>query len=81
MLKNELTEHLGYEEHKRSDSKNSKNGTKSKKLRSSYREVEIDVLQDRNASFELKKEMDDAARNWGVVLGEFRIMYEERFIL
>lgn len=38
----ELDEHLGHEEHERSDNPDYRNGVKFKKLRSSYGEIPID---------------------------------------
>lgn len=54
MVEAEATEHLGYERHERNDSDNARNGVKKKKVRSKYGEVEIDIPQDRNSSFEPK---------------------------
>ncbi len=54
MLESELTEHLGYESHERSESDNYRNGSKTKKIRSSAGEFEINVPQDRNSTFEPK---------------------------
>ena len=54
MLQAELTTHLGYEEYERSENGNARNGTKPKKVRSKYGELEIDVPQDRDSSFEPK---------------------------
>lgn len=54
MLEAELDEHLGYGSYERSDNPNYRNGTKPKKLRSSYGEIPIDVPQDRNGDFEPK---------------------------
>jgi transposase-like protein len=54
MLQAEITDHLGYEEYERTESDNSRNGSKEKKVRSKYGEFEIDVPQDRNSSFEPK---------------------------
>ena len=52
MLEAELNEHLGYESYERSDNPDYRNGTKPKKLKSSYGEIPIDVPQDRNGDFE-----------------------------
>ena len=52
MLETEMNEHLGYEKYGRSDSDNARNGTKTKKIVSSYGTMDIDVQQDRNSSFE-----------------------------
>ena len=49
-----MTEHLGYDEYERSDSTNSRNGRKTKTIRSKYGETTIEVPQDREASFEPK---------------------------
>jgi len=54
MMEAEMDEHLGYEPYERSDSENSRNGKKTKKLRSTYGEVEVEVPQDRESSFEPK---------------------------
>jgi transposase-like protein len=54
MLQAEMTEHLGYKEYERSERGNARNGTKPKKARSKYGELEIDVPQDRESSFEPK---------------------------
>lgn len=54
MMEAEMNEHLGYESYERSGGENYRNGTKSKKVRSTYGEFEIDVPQDRNSSFEPK---------------------------
>ena len=52
MMEAELDEHLGYDEYKRSDNPDYRNGVKHKKLRSSYGEIPIDVPQDRDGDFE-----------------------------
>jgi transposase-like protein len=54
MLQSEMTEHLGYDEYVRSENKNSRNGTKAKTVRSNYGNLEIDIPQDRESSFEPK---------------------------
>lgn len=54
MMEAEMTEHLGYDEYERSDSTNSRNGRKTKTIRSKYGETTIEVPQDREASFEPK---------------------------
>lgn len=62
MMEAEMDEHLGYSSYERSDSDNYRNGTKSKKIRSHYGEMEIDVPQDRNSTFEpqiVKKRQKD----------------------
>ena len=52
MMEAELDEHLGYEDYERSDNPDYRNGTKPKKLRSSYGEIPIEVPQDRDGDFE-----------------------------
>ena len=54
MMETEMDDHLGYEKYERSDEKNYRNGTKSKRVRSKYGELEVDVPQDRNSSFDPK---------------------------
>lgn len=52
MLEAEMDEHLGYQPYERSENSNARNGRKSKSIRSKYGEMDIDVPQDRNSSFE-----------------------------
>ncbi|BBF42403.1 mobile element protein [Lachnospiraceae bacterium KM106-2] len=53
MLESEMDNHLGYNKYERSsDVNNYRNGTKSKRVRSKYGELVIDVPQDRRSSFE-----------------------------
>lgn len=54
MLKAEMADHLGYEEYERASGSNARNGKKTKKVRSTYGEVEINVPQDRASTFEPK---------------------------
>ena len=54
MLQVEMTDHLGYDEYERTENENARNGTKPKKVRSKYGELEIDVPQDRKSNFEPK---------------------------
>ncbi|MEN2776370.1 transposase, partial [Acetivibrio clariflavus] len=54
ILKAEMDEHLGCEPYERSENSNSRNGKKSKTICSKYGEMEIDVPQDRESSFEPK---------------------------
>ncbi|MGI6085494.1 MAG: IS256 family transposase [Acetivibrionales bacterium] len=54
MLEAEMDDHLGYAPYERTANTNSRNGTKSKTIRSKYGESEIDVPQDRESSFEPK---------------------------
>ena len=62
MLKAELDNHLGYDPYERTESSNSRNGSKPKMVRSHYGEFEIDVPQDRENTFEpqlVKKRQKD----------------------
>jgi len=54
MLQAEMTNHLGYEEYERTQSENARNGSKAKRVRSKYGELEIAVPQDRKSDFEPK---------------------------
>lgn len=51
MLESEMNEHLGYEKYQTSDNSNSRNGHKTKKVRSALGEMELSVPQDRESSF------------------------------
>lgn len=65
MLKAELDNHLGYDPYERTENSNSRNGSKPKKLRSKYGEIEVDVPQDRESSFEpkiVKKRQKDISK-------------------
>lgn len=60
MMEAEMDDHLGYESYERND--NYRNGTKKKKVRGNYGEIEIDVPQDRHSTFEpqvVKKRQKD----------------------
>ncbi len=62
MMEAEMNNHLGYQKSERSDKSNYRNGTKSKHVRSSYGEFDVDVPQDRNSEFEpqiVKKRQKD----------------------
>ena len=52
MMETEMDEHLGYSKSERSDSENSRNGYKTKRVNSSYGSFQIDVPQDRQSSFQ-----------------------------
>ena len=52
MMESEMTDHLGYPKSARSDSENYRNGSKTKTVRSKYGEFEVDVIKDRNGTFE-----------------------------
>ena len=54
MLASELSEHLGYKDYERSTNTNSRNGKKTKIIRSKYGEIPISVPQDRDSTFEPK---------------------------
>ena len=54
MLEAEMDEHLGYSSYERSDNTDYRNGRKTKKIRGSLGETEIEVPQDRDVSFEPK---------------------------
>jgi transposase-like protein len=54
MLEGEMDNHLGYAPYERTDNTNSRNGKKSKTIRSKYGEMDIEVPQDRESSFEPK---------------------------
>ncbi|MDW5300180.1 MAG: IS256 family transposase [Sedimentibacter sp.] len=65
MLEAEMDNHLGYEPYERSENSNARNGRKSKTIRSKYGEMEIDVPQDRESSFEpqiVKKRQKDISQ-------------------
>jgi transposase-like protein len=51
LLEGELDDHLGYEKHERTDSKNARNGKKTKKVKTSDGELQIDIPRDRDGSF------------------------------
>lgn len=62
MMEAEMDEHLGYKTYERSDSSNSRNGSKPKMIRSKYGEFPLDVPQDRESTFEpavVKKRQKD----------------------
>ena len=54
MMEAEMDDHLGYEKSERSDSDDYRNGHKSKRVTTSYGEMEIEVPQDRKSTFEPK---------------------------
>lgn len=65
MLQGEMSNHLGYEKYSKKTAlteNNHRNGTKSKKVRTNFGEVDIEIPQDRESSFEpqvLKKYQRD----------------------
>lgn len=54
LMETEMDDHLGYDRYERSDEKNYRNDTKSKRVRNKYGEFEVDVPQDKNSSFDSK---------------------------
>ena len=54
MLQAEMSDHLGYKEYERSENGNSRNGNKPKTVISKHGEIEINVPQDRDSTFEPK---------------------------
>lgn len=54
MMEAEMDNHLGYEPYERSDNPNARNGHKQKSVRSKYGEMEVDVPQDRESTFDPK---------------------------
>ena len=52
MLEAEMDNHLGYSKSERSDNSNSRNGYKTKQVRSSMGELSIEVPQDRESTFQ-----------------------------
>ena len=62
MMEAEMDNHLGYAKSERSDSDDSRNGYKSKRVNSNYGSFDVPVPQDRNSSFEpqvVKKRQKD----------------------
>lgn len=68
ILEGELDAHLGYEKHDRTKKVNARNGSTSKKVKTSFGESSIEVPRDRDASFEpvlvpKRKNMADGIEN------------------
>ena len=62
MMEAEMDNHLGYAKSERSDSDDSRNGYKTKRVNSSYGSFDVPIPQDRNSSFEpqvVKKRQKD----------------------
>lgn len=62
MMEAEMDNHLGYKPYERSGNSNARNGHKQKSVQSKYGEMEVDVPQDRDSSFEpqvVKKRQKD----------------------
>ena len=83
MLEAEMEHHLGYETNQRSNNENSRNGYKTKRIRSSMGESEISVPQDRDSSFEpqiVKKRQKDISEIENKVIGMYSIGLSTRQI-
>ena len=52
MMEAEMDEHLGYDKSERYESDDYRNGYKSNKVNSSYRQINIEVPQNRKSTFE-----------------------------
>ena len=52
MLESEMNEHLGYEKYEHSSESNYRNDKKTKKIMGKYGEMDIEVPQERNSTFE-----------------------------
>ena len=48
----ELTDHLGYDKHNKSDNSNYRNGHNKKTLKSKYGEIDVSIPRDRDSTFE-----------------------------
>lgn len=62
MMEAEMDDHLGYKNYERSDNSNSRNGSKTKTIRSKYGQFPLEVPQDRESTFEpavVKKRQKD----------------------
>lgn len=65
MLEAEMDDHLGYAPYERTDSSNARNGRKTKAIKSKYGEIDIEVPQDRDSTFEpqiVKKRQKDISQ-------------------
>lgn len=74
MLEAEMDEHLGYEAYDRAGTDNYRNGTKSKRVRGNLGEMEINVPQDRNSTFEpriVKKRQKDISEVEGKIINMY----------
>lgn len=74
MMEAEMSEHLGYEKSERFDSDNYRNGTKTKKVRSKYGEMSVDVPKDRNGTFEpqvVKNRQKDISSIDDIIIGMY----------
>ena len=74
MLEAEMDSHLGYRRSQRSDSSNARNGHKSKNVKSGCGEIEIEVPQDRQSTFEpqvVKKRQKDISEIEGKIIAMY----------
>lgn len=74
MMEAEMSEHLGYEKSERFDSDNYRNGTKTKKVRSKYGEMSVNVPKDRNGTFEpqvVKNRQKDVSSIDDIIIGMY----------
>lgn len=74
MMEAEMSEHLGYEKSERFDSDNYRNGTKTKKVRSKYGEMSVNVPKDRNGTFEpqvVKNRQKDVSSVDDIIIGMY----------
>jgi len=74
MMEAEMDQHLGYEPYERTDITNSRNGKKPKSIRSKYGEMDIDVPQDRESTFEpqiVKKRQKDISSIEDKIIGMY----------
>jgi transposase-like protein len=74
MLETEMDHHLGYEPYERTENTNSRNGKKTKSLRSKYGQMEINVPQDRESTFEpqiVKKRQKDISAIEQKIIGMY----------
>lgn len=74
MMEAEMSEHLGYKKSERFDSDNYRNGTKTKKVRSKYGEMSVNVPKDRNGTFEpqvVKNRQKDISSIDDIIIGMY----------
>ena len=51
ILQGEMDAHLGYQKHERSDTENSRNGTRGKTFKTDFGELPLEIPRDRKSSF------------------------------
>ncbi len=74
MMEAEMDDHLGYKNYERSDNSNSRNGSKTKSIRSKYGEFPLEVPQDRESTFEpavVKKRQKDISAIDDKIIGMY----------